>query len=90
MKTSLAFLLALLPIPAAAENCASAQRVLSNAAAKWGETPAAQGIVAEDGTRLVMTLNEKTKTFTFIEISPDGTACLISAGTDWSRVGDPA
>lgn len=78
--------------PAAAEtlrNCAPREVIAARLAEKYGETPQVAGL-SSIGTLLEVFASPDTGTWTVIQTTPKGTACLVAAGQDFTHfAGDP-
>ena len=53
---------------------------------KHSERPAVSGIVLGGSARLVLWANTDTGTWTAAVVQPDGSACLVAAGSGWETM----
>jgi hypothetical protein len=75
--------------------CGNAEKMIAKLSELYGETQQTGGFVGKPpGHILVVFANtaEEPRTWTVLEMAPDGTACIISAGEGWMDMatGDPA
>lgn len=80
-------LCAILPATAqAAPKCAARDSVVAKLTSGYGETFAGGGL--QNSTRIIeVWMSEEKGTFTILMTRPDGSTCIIAAGTNW-REGD--
>lgn len=52
---------------------------------KYGETPSAVGI-GNTGVLVVVVSNAKTGSWTIVQTTPQGMACLMAAGEAWRKI----
>jgi hypothetical protein len=77
-------LLSTTPAMAQEENrCAPYPDVEAMLAKEYQEARTAQGIGGEGKHMMVIFAAPNGATWTAVLLSPDGTACLVDAGTDW-------
>jgi hypothetical protein len=71
--------------PALAEEnrCAPYEQVEGMLASEYRETKVAQGIGDQGKYILAVFASPNGETWSAVLVSPDGTACLVDAGTDW-------
>lgn len=67
---------------AGSQLCKTRDEVASILALQHGELPVSGGIHGDDAV-LELFVSEGSKTWSIIITQPDGTACLVAAGTDW-------
>lgn len=82
----LAFLLCLLAWPAAAQMqmaCGERAEVVRNLKDRFDETPAATGLL---DNAVVELFTSPAGSFTVVMTLPNGKACLVFTGSDWSAV----
>jgi hypothetical protein len=75
------------------QNCAPAIDVVSRLAEKYGEQQLTGGFVGNRPSHiLVMFANAETGTWTALEMTPEGMACVVSYGEGWMEMApsDPA
>jgi hypothetical protein len=79
--------------------CAPRAEVLANVASKYEEVLQGRGLAADGNKQLnsvmEMYANEETGTWTILQMTPGGMACLVAYGQYWSasvapKKGDPA
>lgn len=63
--------------------CGPADQVVELLSNKYGEELIGDG-AGPNGTRLMVFAHPEGETWTVIGLMPDGTACFIATGTDWS------
>ena len=85
ISSALLFGAAALAPPAYAANCAARDTVIERLQSKFSEQLAAGGLQA---TRPIQTMVEvwaspETGTFTVLLTNPNGTSCIVAAGTDF-------
>ena len=80
---------AVLPLSAHAQNnCGARDAVISKLASGYGEAFAGGGL--QSSTRIVeVWMSEEKGTWTILVTRPDGSTCVLAAGTHW-RDGEPA
>lgn len=73
--------------------CAPHATVAARLATRFGEAPQFAGLT-RDGSLLEAWANRETGTWTLLRVTPDGTACLMASGEDWTaaviKEGEPA
>lgn len=72
-------------LPAAADNCGKREKVVEQLQAKFSEQLTAGGLqaTAPVETMLEVWSSPETGTFTILLTEPNGTSCIIAAGTDF-------
>jgi hypothetical protein len=87
--TRLALILALLAMPAHAQqpSCAKRDGIVKGLAEKYGEAQYTGGLRQQGVTATILEhwVNEATGTWTILETRPDGTSCILAAGTHFLR-----
>lgn len=76
-------LLALVSGAKAQQNCGPAQDVLSVLKDQFGESIVGQGL--SQGAIIQLWANDDTGTWTIVAVSPNGGACMLSAGSDFQH-----
>lgn len=66
--------------------CGPAEQVLTQLLEEYGEVPVGYGF--SDGF-VTQVMVSKEGTWTAIVVGPDGQACIVAAGTDWTFVEMP-
>ena len=62
--------------------CTITSDMLAGLATGYGEHVVGSGI--SGGSLMQITANPETGTWTLLASTPDGTSCILAAGTDWS------
>lgn len=77
--------LLLLAAPAVAQepNCAPRTVIAASLTQKYGEVQQFAGI-AGDGMLIEAWANPETRTWTLLRVSPNGTACFVGEGDNWT------
>lgn len=70
----------------AAAQCGPAEQVLTYLAENYGEVPVGYGLANGVVTQLMVS---KKGTWSAVVIRPNGEACLVDSGTDWTFVEVP-
>jgi hypothetical protein len=81
---SIAIYAALLAAPVSAQECAGYADVVGGLSSRWQEELAIRA-TNPDTTVTEMWGNEATGSWTYLLILPDGRACLMASGTDFTR-----
>lgn len=80
-----AALLCALAAPAAAQTCMPLPAVIESLTDQWGEAPVGQGL-SNGGAIVTVWTIPVTGTWTITVTHPDGTTCLIGAGTAFATL----
>jgi len=84
MKAILAAIVAALPSVAYSQACGGYADAAEALTVQFGETRASSGL-APDGQTLVETwANPATGTWSILFVTPDGNACLMLSGSNWT------
>lgn len=86
----LAFMFACIAGPAAAQGtpCGSWAEIRAHLLDRFGERLAGTGLTPS-GQLLAILVNPETGTWTALALQPDGSACGLTAGTDWADWAEP-
>lgn len=70
-------------VSAASPQCGPVDQVLTLLAEKYGEQMIGEG-QGPNGVRLLLFVHPEGDTWTTVVVIPDGTACLVASGADWT------
>lgn len=70
-------------VNAAGSQCGPVDQILSLLVDKYGEQMIGEGF-GPNGIRLLPFAHPDGNTWTTVVVVPDGTACLLASGTDWT------
>lgn len=65
--------------------CGATEQVLVALAERYHETVAARAMLA-DGSLMMVTATSDGSSWSLLHVMPAGTACLLSAGSDWEAM----
>jgi len=69
--------------------CKPWREVITELGSRYAERPVAFGLQA-NGSLLQVFASERTGTWTLVTMHPNGTACLIGAGSSWESLPEPS
>lgn len=69
--------------------CAPYQEFQKTLLEKFNETPSGSGITEKGGGAIIVFASPDGATWTMARVGPDGSACMIGAGSDWLEVIPP-
>lgn len=91
LGAAVAFSIASCSIPEASAQqvpCGKHQIIKEKLEKKFGETVIAMGLQS-NGQLLEIYVSVKTSSWTILNVTPDGNACIVSAGKNWFNVIPP-
>lgn len=86
LLASLALLLTLFTSPTEAQQgqCFPKEAVVQNLGKEYGETPIWEGVNPQ--ALIQIFVNQETRSWTIVGITPQGLACLLSSGDGWEPI----
>ena len=81
-------IIAALSLPAAADiamPCGKRDEMLGRLAGKYDEQPVAMGL-SSNGSLVEVLASHSGSSFTIVYTTPDGTTCMMAAGSNWEIV----